>query len=138
MYLPKSWIIDRQRCDAAGVPDDAPLLTKPRVAIQMLQRAIDARVPFTWFTADEAFGQVKYLRTWLQERDVFHVVATRCNDEVCAHDIGHGRADEYAHITLSMLALAWLAAVRAAEQQKGAPTPTASNSCRSAAPKPAG
>ena len=26
----------------------------------MLQRAIDAAVPFTWFTADEAFGQVKY------------------------------------------------------------------------------
>jgi len=43
----------------------------------------------------------------------------------------------YAHITLSMLALAWLAAVRAAEQLKGEPEPAQSSSSRSASPKPA-
>ena len=26
------------------------------------------------------YGQAKYLRTWLEDQDVFHVVATRCND----------------------------------------------------------
>ena len=210
--------------------------TKPRVALQMLQRALDAQVPFTWFTADEAFGQVKYIRVWLEERDVFHVLATRCNDDVSAHGIGYGRVDAiidtlpanawkrmscgdgahgprvydwarvpirphwapgrghwllapaqhqrpdrdrvlhllrapaqqpghpdlgrrpalagrgmlqtsqaetglddyqvrtwrgwYAHITLSMLALAWLAAVRAAEHQKGVPPPTTMSSYR--------
>ncbi len=59
----------------------------------MLQRVIDARVPFTWFAADEAFGQVKYLRVWLEQQDVFHVVATRCNDDVSARGIGYGRVD---------------------------------------------
>jgi hypothetical protein len=33
------------------------------------------------------------LRVWLEERDVFHVVATRCNDDVSAHHIGHARVD---------------------------------------------
>jgi SRSO17 transposase len=93
LYLPQSWISDRHRCAVAGIPADAQLRTKPRTAIDMLQRAVDAGVPFTWFTADEAFGQVKYLRVWLEERDVFHVVATRRNDDVSAHGIGHGRVD---------------------------------------------
>jgi hypothetical protein len=43
--------------------------------------------------ADEAFGQVKYLRVWLEEQDVFHMVATRCNDDVSARGIGYGRVD---------------------------------------------
>jgi SRSO17 transposase len=93
LYLPESWIADPGRCQAVGIPADAEVQTKPRVAIEMLQRAIDAEVPFTWFTADEAFGQVKYLRVWLEDRDVFHVVATRCNDDVSARGIGYGRVD---------------------------------------------
>lgn len=244
LYLPESWTNDPDRCREAGIPDDAEFQTKPSVALDMLQRALDADVPFTWFTADEAFGQVKYIRVWLEEHDVFHVVATRCNDDVSARDIGYGRADDiiaglpasawnrmscgdgahgprrydwarvpirpwsrpgrghwllarrsisdpteiayyicyaprrttlatliwvagrrwpveecfkqakqetglddyqvrtwrgwYAHTTLSMLALAWLAAVRAAEQQKGEPAPTTTTSYPSASPKPAG
>ena len=43
----------------------------------MLDRAFDAGVPFAWVTADEAYGQVKYLRVWLEEHDVAYVLATR-------------------------------------------------------------
>ncbi len=93
LYLPQSWTDDRDRCRAAGVPDDVEFATKPRLAQQMLQRAIDAGVPFAWFTADEAFGQVKYLRVWLEDRDVFHVVATKCNDTLITADGGEQRAD---------------------------------------------
>ena len=46
----------------------------------MLQRAIDAGVPFAWFTADEVYGQAKYLRRWLEERDVAYVMAIRRSD----------------------------------------------------------
>ncbi len=93
LYLPQSWTDDRDRCRAAGVPDDVEFATKPRLAQQMLQRAIDAGVPFAWFTADEAFGQVKYLRVWLEDRDVYHVVATKCNDTLITADGGEQRAD---------------------------------------------
>ena len=34
----------------------------------MIERAIAARVPFKWFTADEAFGQNPGLRDWLEDR----------------------------------------------------------------------
>ncbi len=65
LYLPESWTVDRDRCRAAGIPDEVQFATKPRHGMAMLQRAIDAGVPFCWVTADEAYGQVKYLRVWL-------------------------------------------------------------------------
>src|SRR5216110_3337898 len=80
LYLPQSWTGNRDRCRAAGIPDEVEFTTKPRQAQAMIARALEAGVPFRWFTADEAYGQAKYLRVWLEERGVFHVVATRCND----------------------------------------------------------
>lgn len=84
LYLPKSWTEDRARCRAAGIGDEVEFATKPEQARRMLERAIDAGVPFRWFTGDEAYGQVKALRAWLEESDVFYVVATKCNDTVPA------------------------------------------------------
>ena len=80
LYLPESWTADRERCRAAGIPDEVEFATKPRQGLAMLDRAIDAGVPFGWVTADEAYGQVKYLRVWLEQHDVAHVLATKCND----------------------------------------------------------
>jgi SRSO17 transposase len=82
LYLPQSWTEDRDRCRAAGIPDEVEFMTKPRMAIDMLQRLLDAQVPFGWFTADEAYGQAKFLRVWLEEHGISYVVATRCNDDV--------------------------------------------------------
>ena len=57
LYLPKSWAEDRDRCRAAGIPDDIEFATKPQLAQAMLDRALEAGVPFAWFTADEVYGQ---------------------------------------------------------------------------------
>ena len=51
-------------------------------------------MPFCWVTADEAYGQVKYLRVWLEQREVSYVLATRCNDDVITADGRTGRVDE--------------------------------------------
>jgi SRSO17 transposase len=96
LYLPESWAGDRDRCRAAGIPDEVEFATKPRQAQQMLQRAFDSRVPFAWVTADEAYGQAKYLRVWLEERGVFHVLAIRCSDTLITTAAGEQRADELA------------------------------------------
>ena len=69
LYLPETWTADRERCRAAGVADEVEFATKPRLAMAMLERAMAARVPFGWVTADEAYGQVKYLRVWLEGHD---------------------------------------------------------------------
>lgn len=94
LYLPRSWTDDRERCRAAGVGDEVAFATKPAQATAMLERALAAGVPFRWFTADEAYGQIKALRVWLEARDVFHVLATKCNDTVPSHDLIDARVDD--------------------------------------------
>jgi SRSO17 transposase len=82
LYVPVSWTNDRVRCRAAAIPDAVEFATKPQQARMMLDRAIAAGVPFSWFTADEAYGQNPGLRRWLEEHDVSYVMATRCDDEI--------------------------------------------------------
>jgi SRSO17 transposase len=94
LYLPESWTDDRDRCRAAGVPDEVEFATKPRQAMAMLARAFDAGVPFSWITADEAYGQVKYLRVWLETRDAAYVLATKRNDTLITVTGGQARADD--------------------------------------------
>jgi SRSO17 transposase len=92
LYLPASWTDDRDRCRAAGIPDEAQFATKAQLAQRLLQRALDAGVPFSWFTADEVYGQAKYLRAWLEDRDVSYVMAIRCCDTFTTAS-GEQRAD---------------------------------------------
>src|SRR5262249_25851085 len=45
LYLPASWTGDRDRCRAAGVPDEVEFATKPRQAQAMIARALAAGGP---------------------------------------------------------------------------------------------
>jgi SRSO17 transposase len=94
LYLPQAWTDDRDRCRAAGVPDEVGFATKVQMARDMLARAFAAGVPAAWVTMDEAYGQSKSLRVWLEEHDQPHVVATRCNDDVVTTSMGRARVDE--------------------------------------------
>jgi DDE superfamily endonuclease len=94
LYLPESWTDDRERCRAAGIPEGAEFTTKPRQAMAMLARAFDAGVPFAWVTADEAYGQAKYLRVWLEAQDAAYVLATRRNDALTTVTGHERRADD--------------------------------------------
>jgi SRSO17 transposase len=82
LYLPKSWIADRDRCRQAAIPDDAVFATKPELARAMLGRAIGAGVPAAWVTADEAFGQDYKFRSWLEQRRIGYVVAVPCSQTI--------------------------------------------------------
>jgi SRSO17 transposase len=75
LYLPESWASDRSRCREAGIADDVAFATKPELARQMIERAIDAGVPFGWVAAYEAYGQNTPLRDWLEQRGVSYVLA---------------------------------------------------------------
>ncbi|MFT3971773.1 MAG: IS701 family transposase [Micropruina sp.] len=83
LYLPEeSWIGDRDRCRAAGVPDQIAFQTRPAQVIDMLSDAIDAGVPFAWFTADEEFGQNPGLREFCHTRRIAYVMAIPKNTMV--------------------------------------------------------
>jgi SRSO17 transposase len=77
LYLPRSWTDDPQRCRAARVPAEVAFRTKPQLARVMLERALDAGVPASWVTADEAYGGDPALRRWLEARGVSYVLAVK-------------------------------------------------------------
>ncbi|MET7542463.1 IS701 family transposase [Streptomyces sp. NPDC005507] len=73
LYLPKEWTQDRERCRAAGIPDDVVFATKPEQAIAMLQQAVAAQVPFAWVLADAGYGRDPQLRAWCHEQKLPYV-----------------------------------------------------------------
>jgi SRSO17 transposase len=92
LYLPKSWIADRDRCRQAAVPDAVEFATKTCLARAMLGRALDAGIPAAWVTADEAYGQDYKFRSWLEDRRVGYVVAVP-RSLVVPGSTGTSRAD---------------------------------------------
>jgi SRSO17 transposase len=93
LYLPKDWTSDRQRCRDAGVPDVVRFATKPLLAQEMVERALEAQVPFAWLTGDEAYGQDTKLRMWLELNDIAHVLAVPCNAMVVSQRLLKERVD---------------------------------------------
>ena len=92
LYVPACWAEDWDRRRAAGIPDRVQFATKPAQAQAMIARAIAANVPFAWFTADEVYGQAKWLQAWLEEHDVSYVMAVRRSDTLTT-SAGEQRAD---------------------------------------------
>jgi SRSO17 transposase len=56
LYLPQDWTKNPARLRAAHVPDEVGFTTKPRLALDMIEGAINAGVPFTWVAADTVYG----------------------------------------------------------------------------------
>jgi SRSO17 transposase len=76
LYLPRVWTADRDRCRAAGVPDDRGLVTKPHLAVRMLQRALtDPLLVFRWVVADSGYGRDPVLRAFCHDQRLPYVFA---------------------------------------------------------------
>jgi SRSO17 transposase len=89
LYLPKSWLADRDRCAQAGIPEQARFATKPVLAKAMLGRALDAGIPAGWVAVGEAYGQDHKFRLYLEQRRLGYVVAVHKSQSVGA-GIGYG------------------------------------------------
>ena len=75
LYLPKAWTEDPDRCTVAGVPDSVEFATKPALATQMIERALDDHSPAAWVTGDEVYGADPVLRTAVAARGLGFVLA---------------------------------------------------------------
>src|SRR3954452_24056682 len=104
LYLPQAWTNDRQRCDAVSVPPERAFLTKPQLAQLMIERAIAARVPFSWVAGDEVYGNDRRLRLWLEQQERPYVLAVRSTETLGAQlaeqepwaNCGQGSGDDRA------------------------------------------
>lgn len=56
LYMPREWTDDRERCDKAGVPDEVSFATKPTLALQQIESALEAGYPCGTVLADAAYG----------------------------------------------------------------------------------
>src|SRR3954449_5556968 len=56
LYLPKAWTGGPARMRAAHVPEAIAFATKLQLARAMIERAIQAEVPFAWVAADRVSG----------------------------------------------------------------------------------
>src|SRR5688572_5425624 len=56
LFVPEAWCADRERCRRAGIPEQVAHRTKPRLALRMVERALDAGVPAAWVVGDEVYG----------------------------------------------------------------------------------
>ncbi|WJE02391.1 IS701 family transposase [Streptomyces antimycoticus] len=89
LYLPEhSWSNDPERRIAAGIPETVQFATKPRLAEQMIEAALDAGITASWVTGDEAYGQDPQLHAALKVRGIGYVLAVACSTRV---RINHGR-----------------------------------------------
>jgi SRSO17 transposase len=68
LYLSEEWTDHRERCQQAGIPDERRVATKPQLAQQMLDRALEAGVPARWVTGDRVAGSDRRLRLRLETR----------------------------------------------------------------------
>ena len=55
--------------------------TKPQLALEMLESALEAGVPARWAVGDEGYGSDGKLRRALEERDQAYVLAVRSNEK---------------------------------------------------------
>jgi SRSO17 transposase len=57
LFLPeKTWQQDRDRCRAAGIPDEVVYRPKWQIALGQYQRAVANGLRFAWLTFDEGYG----------------------------------------------------------------------------------
>jgi SRSO17 transposase len=103
LYLPRSWTDDRDRCAAAGIPDDVEFATKPALATRMVTAAVNAGVPAAWVAGDEVYGADPVLRRAVRASGLGYVLQVGASRQVPT-GAGTHRVDELA---ASLPADAW-------------------------------
>jgi len=86
LYLPEAWAKDEARRIKAQVPDAIGFATKPQIACDLIEKALDASVPCAFVLADAVYGSDSRLRRMLEGRGQPYVLAVRSNQ--CLRFIG--------------------------------------------------
>jgi SRSO17 transposase len=104
LYLPQEWAEDPERRREAAIPETVEFATKPELARQMIERALDAGAPCGWVAADEVYGHDSQLRRFLEGRQMAYVLAVASDQRLWQADCMQPRVDAIAR---SLPASAW-------------------------------
>lgn len=75
LYLPDSWLSDQKRLDEAGVPkDQCRSLTKPEIALELLDGVRGEGLPGHSVVADAGYGVSGQFRAGLEQRGLTYIV----------------------------------------------------------------
>src|SRR4051812_7180838 len=82
LYLPQSWIEDRQRRKKTGVPDSIQFQTKPEIALDQILRARERGIPQGVVLADAGYGTDTGFRAELTKLQIAYVVGIQSSTTV--------------------------------------------------------
>jgi SRSO17 transposase len=82
LYLPESWIQDRERRKKTGIPDETQFQTKPEMALDQIRRARERGIPQGVVLADAGYGTDTKFRTELTKLAMAYVVGIQSTSKV--------------------------------------------------------
>jgi SRSO17 transposase len=85
LFLPKKWFTERHDAlrQACGVPAALSYQTKPEMALDMLQQALErGDLPCQWVAADELYGDSAAFRDGVADLDKWYFVEVSCHNHV--------------------------------------------------------
>ena len=82
LYLPQSWTEDTSRLDRAKVPQDQrEFKTKPELAWQIVQTALENKLEFNWVGMDSLYGSNSELLEKLEAQGLSYMADVRSNQK---------------------------------------------------------
>ena len=82
LFLPEEWAADYPRREEAGVPEAVVFRTKPELAVEMVQQAVERGLPFRWVTADSVYGNSPTFVQGIRGLGKWYVVDTSADARV--------------------------------------------------------
>ena len=107
LYLPRAWTDDPQRCAKAHVPPETKFQTKAEIALDLVDEADAAGVPFAGVVADGDYGDNPNFLNGLEERGQRCVAAVRKDFQVATGWGARQPAQDAAALLAQQRARAW-------------------------------
>jgi len=98
LYMPRAWTDDIERRRACGVPDALEFKTKPQLALDMMRRAVNAKIPQGVLLADSAYGTSVAFRDGIRELGLHFAVGVDPQTSVWLLDSAGTRSEGAASV----------------------------------------
>jgi len=85
LFLPEQWFAEthQEKRQASGVPEELSYQTKPEIALELLQTALErGELPCQWVAADELYGDAPAFRDGVADLEKWYFVEVSCSSHI--------------------------------------------------------